>query len=239
VRGEVGALPSLRALAWLLAEARRRVAPTAERELFTRILAQTEGSIQRWACGVVARTPGLVGLSAYAVREDLCQELAPRLWERLALDPSEPWQLFFARVLEYEQRHVAAAYMRRSGYWPRKTATGHTAKSTEAQWPQTRTCVPESASITLEDSELSAAMDELGAAELAELVSHVQRLPARERTGIVLRFWRHASDREIAEAMGVTPRTVRNVARRAYARLRACYGAHDGSSGRSSQEEAP
>jgi DNA-directed RNA polymerase specialized sigma24 family protein len=47
--------------------------------------------------------------------------------------------------------------------------------------------------------------------------------PARERIAIVLRFWQHAPEAEIAEVLGCTERIVRNLLRRAYARLRASY----------------
>jgi RNA polymerase sigma factor (sigma-70 family) len=62
------------------------------------------------------------------------------------------------------------------------------------------------------------------AAELAELRLLVANLPPRERIAVILRFWQQADEREVAEVLwGITTRTVRNILRRAYTRLRARY----------------
>lgn len=46
---------------------------------------------------------------------------------------------------------------------------------------------------------------------------------------MILRFWRQADEREIAEALGgVTTRTVRNILRRAYTLLRERYAGEGG-----------
>jgi RNA polymerase sigma factor (sigma-70 family) len=65
-------------------------------------------------------------------------------------------------------------------------------------------------------------------AELADLSLFVLRLPPRERAAVVLRFWQQISETQIAATLGVTPRTVRNLLRRAYARLRNYYGEREG-----------
>jgi DNA-directed RNA polymerase specialized sigma24 family protein len=66
-------------------------------------------------------------------------------------------------------------------------------------------------------------------AELADLRLLVANLPAKERIAVILRFWRQADEREIAEALGgVSTRTVRNILRRAYTVLRARYAGEGG-----------
>jgi hypothetical protein len=127
VRGQQEPGLSLGVLAHLIAEAQRHGEPESARELFTRLLILIEQANQRWFAAMIARTPGLYGAAAYAVREDLCQELALRLWQRLAFEPTESWQLYFQLALDYERRHVAVAYMERNGLWVRAAvrASGH------------------------------------------------------------------------------------------------------------------
>jgi RNA polymerase sigma factor (sigma-70 family) len=70
--------------------------------------------------------------------------------------------------------------------------------------------------------------DTLTAAELADLRALVLALPIRERTAVVLRYWQEAPEREIAEALAVSTRTVRTYLRRAHDALRAAYQGTEG-----------
>ena len=65
--------------------------------------------------------------------------------------------------------------------------------------------------------------DPFTAADLADLRGYVEQLPPRERAAVVMRYWQRAREHEIAAALGVTPRTVRNLLRKAHARLYALY----------------
>jgi RNA polymerase sigma-70 factor (sigma-E family) len=59
---------------------------------------------------------------------------------------------------------------------------------------------------------------------------HVASLPPRQRAVIVLRYYEHLSEREIAEALGCSTGNVKSTAHRALQALRAAIGpeAHDG-----------
>lgn len=59
----------------------------------------------------------------------------------------------------------------------------------------------------------------LVAEEHRELLAAVDRLPRRQREALVLRYWLDLSEREIAEAMGVSPGSVKTHASRALAAL--------------------
>jgi RNA polymerase sigma factor (sigma-70 family) len=61
------------------------------------------------------------------------------------------------------------------------------------------------------------------AAELADLRALVERLPKRQRAVVIMRYWQDARENEIAATLGVTPRAVRAMLTRAYAKLRAAY----------------
>lgn len=188
----------------------------ASRELFTLLIERIERRNLRWAVQVVEGTAMLWG-SADAARDDLLQELALYLWQRMRRG-EEQWELFFPRVLVFAQRHVAAAYMQKRGLWPRAGVRRSARISARAL---------ESLSALASEDAASEPLDEvnpLAAAELADLRLLVLNLPLPERVAVVLRFWQGASEAEIARALGgVTTRTVRNVLRRAYIRLRAAY----------------
>ncbi|WP_067138238.1 SigE family RNA polymerase sigma factor [Microtetraspora malaysiensis] len=59
----------------------------------------------------------------------------------------------------------------------------------------------------------------LVAEEHRELLSALDRLPRRQREVLVLRYWLDLSEREIAEAMGVSPGSVKTHASRGIAAL--------------------
>lgn len=52
-----------------------------------------------------------------------------------------------------------------------------------------------------------------------DLLGAVDRLPRRQREAVVLRYWLDLSEREIADAMGVTPGSVKSHTSRAIAAL--------------------
>ncbi len=197
----------------------------AARELFTLLIERTERRNLRWAQRTVARTPTLRGDTGAAARDDLMQELALYLWERLRQD-GERWDLFFSRALEFAQRHVATSYMERRGLWSRAgvrrpgRVMAHLVASLSTDAP------PGAPSEAMErlDEPVADGADPLAAADLADLRLLVLELPWPERLAVVLSFWQGASEDDIARALGgVTTRTVRNHLRRAYERLRAAY----------------
>ena len=65
-----------------------------------------------------------------------------------------------------------------------------------------------------------AALGSTSVAEVDELWPLVQDLPHRYRAALVLRFYEDLSEREIAEALGCRPGTVKSLIHRGLARLR-------------------
>lgn len=188
----------------------------ASRELFTLLLERIERRSLRWAAQVVASTAMPRG-GAEAARDDLMQELALYLWQRLRRD-DERWELFFPRALAFAQRHVAAAHMQKRGLWPRSGVRRSARISARLVESLTALSGEDAAQEPLDE------VNPLAAAELADLRLLVLNLPLPERIAVVLRFWQGASEAEIARALGgVTTRTVRNCLRRAYLRLRTAY----------------
>ena len=82
---------------------------------------------------------------------------------------------------------------------------------------------PSDADATADAPPLPDPRDPFTTADLADLRGYVEQLPPRERAAVVMRYWQRAREHEIAAALGVTSRTVRNLLRKAHTRLYALY----------------
>jgi RNA polymerase sigma factor (sigma-70 family) len=213
---------SLGALVSYLRLATGRGETQAAREIFVLLLGRVERINRHWALRAVARAATLHGESAVALREDLLQEVTLHLWREIALQDSASWAIYFTRALGFAQRHIATAYMERNGYW---TAPDVAEPSRGVATPFSRLSARYDIDDHAEGEWPALVAPETGmvAAELADLRELVERLPARQRAVIVMRYWADAQESEIAATLGVTPRAVRYMLKRAYARLRAAY----------------
>ena len=196
----------------ILRHAMRQRQPTVMREVFVLLLARVETGNGYWARQTARRLAGITPETARMVEEDLIQELALHLWEEIALRESEAWELFFRRALMFARAHVARRYLARHGHRPGQRVTLFFSE------------------IAASDDEASAdapplleSRDPFTASDLADLRGYVEYLPPRERAAVVMRYWQRAREHEIAAALGVTSRTVRNLLRKAHARLYALY----------------
>ena len=212
------------ALVHLLRQAVSRGDQAASRELFILILRRVAATNAAWARRTVQRVWSVPAEVRRTIEEDLQQELTLHLWEQLALHASETWEIFFHRALDYAQRHVATGYMVRNGYWH----DPQVAQPTRGLAILLSQLAPYASDDGLGVAD-GTQQTQLLTAELADLRLLVANLPAKERIAVILRFWRQADEREIAEALGgVSTRTVRNILRRAYTLLRARYAGEGG-----------
>lgn len=217
---------SLGALAHYLRLAVRSGDAARQRDLFTLLLLRIEVGNVRWAERAVRRTPGLRGAEAEAARDDLLQELALRLWAEVGRGANEGWELFFSRALAYAQRHTATAYMEQHGYW-RRDGVARSGRVLARLLARLRPDGDDAEEVGT-PAQPADATDHFSAAELADLRALALALPERERVAVVLRYWQQAPEDEIAAALGVTARSVRNYLRAAHDRLRAAYGEVEG-----------
>lgn len=199
------------------------------RELFVLLLERTAGLNRRWAERVTPRT--MVPAARAELCEELLQELTLELWAQMACGNSEMWPLFFQRSLDFTQRHVATAYMQHQGLWapPNVKAPSQI---------QAKLLVSLQTALVTDDggddppltvaATLATGDDPYTAAELSDLRTLVARLPLRERIVVAMRFWQNASEKEMAQALNVSVRSVRNYIRDAYNRLRSWYDAQGG-----------
>jgi RNA polymerase sigma factor (sigma-70 family) len=210
------------ALVSYLRLAMRRGEQHAARELFVLLLGRADRLNSEWAQRTVARTPSVRGEMVASAREELLQELTLQLWSEMAHSNGEAWEIFFTRALGFAQQHVAASYMEGAGYWI----------APDVRRPSRGTAIPFSrlAARCEEDERaidewlpLADPQDGMAAAELADLRDLVGRLPKRQRTLILMRYWQDAREQDIAAALKISPRAVRNMLARTHAKLRAAY----------------
>jgi RNA polymerase sigma factor (sigma-70 family) len=227
IREREGGVSSGTLVAILRHAARQRQMSVAK-EVFVALLERTEVGNAFWARQAVQRIAGLAPETARMMREDLRQELTLHLWEHLALREGEGWELFFRQSLAFARARVASRYLERHGYRPGQRVALFFSEIAPraASYDAAHDGVGEPVldALPLADSaDRSNSSDVFSAADLADLRGYVERLPPRERAAVVMRYWQCAREHEIAEALGVTSRTVRNLLSRANARLYALY----------------
>jgi RNA polymerase sigma factor (sigma-70 family) len=181
------------------------------REVFVVLLARIEAANGFWARQTVRRLAGIAPEVTRMAEEDLMQELTLHLWEELALREGEGWELFFRRAMAFARAHVARRYLERHGYRPGQRLVLFFSE------------IAASDDDAADGPPLPEPRDPFTAADLADLRGYVEQLLPRERAVVVMRYWQRAREHEIAAALGVTSRSVRNLLRKAHARLYALY----------------
>jgi RNA polymerase sigma factor (sigma-70 family) len=210
------------ALVSYLRLAMRRGEKQDARELFLLLLGRVERLNRQWALGAIARTPSLRVEPSADAREDLLQDLTLRLWDEIALQRDQAWEIYFSRALGFAQQHVATAFMERNGYW---VASGVRQPSRGMAIPFSRLmarCEADERALD-EWPYLEDPADGMVTAELADLRALVERLPKRQRILIIMRYWQDAREQDIAATLNISPRAVRAMLSRAHAKLRAAY----------------
>lgn len=202
----------------IMRAARQQGQIAVTKNIFLALLQRIEVGNAFWARRAIGRLAEVVPDSERALQEDLRQELTLHLWEEMALRDGEGWELFFRRSLAFARAQVARRALARHGYRPgqqitlffsRVAATSARAVHGENDTPFAPALIDPQEPFT--------------ASDLADLRGYVERLPPRERAVVVMRYWEHAHEPEMAAALGVTPRTVRNLLRRANDRLYTLY----------------
>lgn len=204
----------------ILRQAMRQRQLAVTRDVFVLLLERTEAANAFWARRAVRRMASVTPETMRMSQEDLHQELVLHLWEELALRESEGWELFFRRSIAFARAHVATRYLERHGYCHSQRLALF---FTDLAASVARSEKGEDATTTADALPLVEPRDPFTAADLADLRGYVEQLPPRERAAVVMRYWQRAREPEIADALGVTTRTVRNLLQRAHARLYARY----------------
>ncbi|HEU4784135.1 MAG TPA: sigma-70 family RNA polymerase sigma factor [Ktedonobacterales bacterium] len=211
----------------ILRHAVRQRQMVVTRDVFVVLLARIDAANGFWARQTVRRLPGIAPEAMRMAEEDLAQELALHLWEELALREGEGWELFFRRAMVFARAHVARRYLERHGYRLGQRLVLFFSE-----------IAPSDDDATVGAPPLPEPRDPFTAADLADLRGYVEQLPPRERAAVVMRYWQRAREHEIAAALGVTSRTVRNLLRKAHAQLYEVYMQAQGDAPADRREEA-
>ncbi len=180
------------------------------RECIIEILfGRTYSSNQKWSQVVLKGLPILDG-ERTAVANDLCADLYERIFKAV-LDPTRLfWEENFLHCLYFERKHVYQAFLFREGYWK----NAHVKRSTRIPRTLLESFDQPVASMR-EGYDVFEVADE-GAQRMletvvnSEILNLVLTLPERLKAVILLKFWDGRTEKETAQILGISDRTVRH-----------------------------
>lgn len=181
------------------------------------IIRRTQMTNEHWANSVLRDIPVQIDERA-ALMRDLYADLYESMMRALLDQTRLFWQENFLHCLHFERKHVYRAFMRREGCWN----DWHVKKSMRvprALLASLDQLSEDGAKLTI-DIEDEHAQLMLQMVEGGDLLRLVLRLPDRLKMVIVLLFWEGRSEKETAQVLGITDRTVRNRVRDALKTLR-------------------
>lgn len=187
--------------------------------LFSSIVRRLQVTNEAWARAVL-RTLTVAEDIRTALIGDLCADLYEHLLYALLDSKKHFWEEHFLHCLRFERQHVYKAFMMREGYWHeaqvKRSARVPRTLLTRMDVPvQTNEQTPYA--LDIEDEQ---AQNALLAIEQTDVLLLIQRLPAKLKTVLLLLFWEGHSEKEVAQLLGITDRTVRNRKKEALALLR-------------------
>ncbi|MBV9617023.1 MAG: sigma-70 family RNA polymerase sigma factor [Ktedonobacteraceae bacterium] len=191
----------------------------ARNTIFSTIILRIQQSNEYWAAGVL-RMLSVLPDEREALLCDLCADLYESLLRALVDGRRTFWEENFLHALQFERRHVYQAFMMREGRWSDR-GVKHGARIPRAlvtrldqplQQNDENTCVLE-----IEDEQ---AHGMLLAIETSDMLRLVLLLPVKLKAVVLLLFWEGRSEKETAQVLGITDRTVRNRRREALKLLR-------------------
>lgn len=193
---------------------------------------QVQPQVRQWSRDVAGRARS--GMKP-ELREDLEQECFIKLWQELSdVDDGEDeifllthFEIAFLRL----RQHVAQDVMKKAGEWQRPGVDKPTRIPTD---------VIDSIQATSEregDFPLDDRLEDVTAqapfrqVELSDLFDKAHALPEDQRTVIIDRFWEGLTQDKTAAKLGITPRMVRYLLRKALRELGEQYGAGEEGNG--------
>ncbi len=187
--------------------------------IFSTIVGRIQSGNEYWAASVL-KMLSILPDERQALLCDLCADLYESLLRALADTRRLFWEENFQHALQFERRHVYQAFMVREGRWSDKGVKQGTriprALVTRLDQPLQQdngdTCVLE-----IEDEQ---AHSMLLAIETRDLLRLVLLLPVKLKVVVLLLFWEGRSEKETAQLLSITDRTVRNRRREALNLLR-------------------
>ncbi len=183
------------------------------------IVQRTQIINEYWENNVLKR----LALSAderFALMCDLCADLYEHMLRALLDSRRLFWEENFLHSLCFERKHVYRSFMMREGRWRNE----HVAKGDRVPRALVMRLDQPIAQdgdrpymLDLEDEHAQMMLQAIDASDLLRLVLH---LPAHLKTVVLLLYWEGRSEKDIAQTLGVSDRTVRNRMQKALKILR-------------------
>jgi hypothetical protein len=187
--------------------------------IFSALICRIQAGNEYWATSVL-KMLSISPDERQALFYDLCADLYESLLRALVDTQRSFWEENFQHALQFERRHIYQSFMIREGRWSdRGVKQGMRIPRVlvmrldqPLQQESGDTCVLE-----IEDEQ---AHSMLLAIETHDLLRLVLLLPVKLRAVVLLLFWEGRSEKETAQLLGITDRTVRNRRREALNLLR-------------------
>ncbi len=178
--------------------------------LFRRIATSNE----HWANNVLKDRHFTTGEQAVFVN-DLYADICERIM-RAVIDPNRLfWEENFLHCLRFERRHVYEIFMKQEGRWlyTREKKGDRVPRVLIASIDQPEQQPDVELSVSLLEDEM--ARKALLAVEHSDLPRLIVRLPDRLKAVVLLIFWEDRTEKDTAQILGITDRTVRYRLKRA------------------------
>ncbi len=154
---------------------------------------------------------------AYDLYADLCERVIRALLDSKRLF----WEENFQHCLRFERQHTYQAFMTREGWWHHQQADGATRRIPRVLFESLDQPVlhanGESWELDIEDEQAQQALLSVEQSDLPLLILH---LPEKLKSVIWLLFWEGRTEKDAAQILGVSDRTIRNRLREALKSLR-------------------
>ena len=185
------------------------------------IIRRTQTSNEYWAYQVLGNVrvqPGERSMLVHDLYADLCERLIRALMD----SKRQFWEESFQHCLQFERKHVYQAFMTREGRWHNQ----HEADAPTRRIPRKHIesldqpvlhANGEMWELDIEDEQAQQALLSVEQSDLALLILH---LPEKLKSIIWLIFWEGRTEKDVAQILGITDRTVRNRLREALKVLR-------------------
>lgn len=194
--------------------------PERQQLLALILLRQRERNIS-WARATVRKYCGRRPLEQTMLTEDLLADLEEEICRAFINSLRTQrffWELNFTGGLAYARRRVRRSFLVREGHWFNLQVTQG------RRVPRDLTCSidrqahmnNEMGTLNIEDEKMYTSLLQV---ELSDLFAYIEKLPQNQRDIIECIFWQDCTEKDTAQQLGISDRTVRNQLHKACAHL--------------------
>jgi len=181
------------------------------KRIITMIIRRTQPSNEYWANHVLDRVH-LRSEERRILVHDLYADLCERIIRALMDTKRHFWEENFQHCISFERKHVYQAFMIREGRWHNQHADGMVTRRIPRVLIDSldQPVLHANGELWVQDVEDEHAQRALLSAEQGDLPYLISRLPEKLKSVILLIFWEGRTEKDTAQILGITDRTVRN-----------------------------